>query len=169
MTKYTDAAGGWTSSVFDAHGKPTTVTDSLGSSTTFTYDRTAEPRGYVTSVTDSVAGTISAVYGPDGQVTNQTLPGGVALAIDYDANRTPINRTYTRTSDGVTVAASDGVQNSAGQWISLTTPASSKTYGYDRLKRLTQVRDTTNGVACTARHSTYNNWAVSRIVDRSSG
>lgn len=157
MTRYEDGSGGWTDSVFDVYGKPVEVTDSTGSTTTFTYDRSIEPRGFVTSVTDSVAGTLSAAYGPDGQVTSQSLPGGVALAIGYDANRTPISRTYTRVSDGVVIASSASVENSSGQMVTHTTAASSKQYSYDRLGHLTDVRDTTAGIdACTWRKYTYN-------------
>jgi RHS repeat-associated protein len=160
MTRYVDAAGGTTDSVFDRYGKPVTVTDSLGTTTAFTYDRMIEPRGFVTSVQDSVAGSIAATYGPDGQVLSQVLPGGVRLDVAYDANQAPVTRTYKQASDGVVIASSSVVENGAGQWISMTTAASSKTYGYDRLGRLTDVRDTTTGAGvCTARRYAYNDRA----------
>ena len=160
MTRYEDGTGGWTNSVFDKFGKPVEVTDSVGTPSTFTYDRTKEPRGFVTSMTDSVAGTISATYGPDGQVTDQLLPGGVALRIGYDANRSPVIRTYVRTSDNAQIATSTVVENAAGQWITHTTAAGSKRYTYDRLQRLTDVQDTVTGVGmCTARKYGYNNRA----------
>ncbi|WP_157519524.1 RHS repeat-associated core domain-containing protein [Modestobacter sp. Leaf380] len=170
MTSYTDAAGGVTTTTFDRYGKPVTVADSTGASTTFTYDRTAEPRGYVTSVADSVGGTISATYGPDGQVLTQSLPGGVQLRIAYDAGRTPISRTYVRTSDQAVIAASAVVENGSGQFVTHTTPASAKTYAYDRLGRLTNVTDLTAGIAsCTSRAYTYGDRAerLSRSVNRS--
>ena len=96
MTRYTDADGGWTDYVFDQYGKPTQLTDSLGTSRTVTYDRSVEPRGFPTAVTDSVAGTFSASYGPDGELLEQAMPGGVVLRIGYDANRSPVSRTYLR-------------------------------------------------------------------------
>lgn len=152
MTRYDDGAGGVTTSVFDRFGKPIEVTDSLGTTTRFTYDRTAEPRGYVTSVTDSVAGTISAKYGADGELLTETLPGGVQLTIGYDANRTPNSRTYERVSDGDVISASSVVENSAGQWVTHSTSASSKRFSYDRIGRLTGVQDTTlQAGVCTAR------------------
>ncbi|TWH72141.1 intein/RHS repeat-associated protein [Modestobacter roseus] len=157
MTRYVDASGGVTDSVFDRFGKPTKVSDSIGTSTTFTYDRSIEPRGFVTSVQDSVAGTLSAVYGPDGQVMSQSLPGGVRLDVGYDANQSPVTRTYTRASDDAVVATSSVVENGAGQWISSTTSASTKNYAYDRLGRLTDVQDTTLGAGvCTARKYDYD-------------
>ena len=158
MTRYADASGGWTASVFDAYGKPVQVTDSLGSTTTFTYDRAVEPRGFLTSVTDSVAGTISASYGPDGELLEQLLPGGVELRVGYDANRSPISRTYTRTGDGVVIASSAVVENAAGEWVTHTTAASAKRYSYDGLHHLTEVQDTVAG-ACTTRQYGYTNRA----------
>ncbi|MDK3257512.1 DNRLRE domain-containing protein [Blastococcus capsensis] len=158
MTRYEDGAGGWTASVFDQFGKPTEVTDSIGSTTSFVYDRAKEPRGFVTSVTDSVAGTISASYGPDGELLEQVLPGGLALRIGYDANRTPTSRTYVRTADGVEVATSSMLANSAGQMVTHTTAASAKQYSYDRLKRLTDVRDSVAG-SCTWRRYVSNDRA----------
>ncbi|TQN42635.1 RHS repeat-associated protein [Blastococcus colisei] len=157
MTRYEDGNGGWTTSVFDSFGKPTEVTDSTGSTTSFTYDRAKEPRGFVTSVTDSVAGTISASYGPDGQVTEQTLPGGVGLRVGYDANRTPVSRSYVRTADDVVIAASSALENSAGQMVTHSTPAAKKQYDYDGLGRLVGVQDTIHGTGlCVARAYGYD-------------
>ncbi|WP_166531364.1 RHS repeat-associated core domain-containing protein [Blastococcus xanthinilyticus] len=157
MTKYEDGSGGWTTSVFDRFGKPTEVSDSTGSTTSFSYDRAKEPRGFVTSVTDSVAGRISASYGPDGQVMSQSLPGGVTLTIGYDANRTPVSRTYARSGDGTLIASSAAVENAAGQMVTHVTPGTSKRYSYDALGRLTGVQDSINGTpVCVARDYGYN-------------
>ncbi|TYP90610.1 DNRLRE domain-containing protein [Blastococcus xanthinilyticus] len=157
MTKYEDGSGGWTTSVFDRFGKPTEVSDSTGSTTSFSYDRAKEPRGFVTSVTDSVAGTISASYGPDGQVMSQSLPGGVTLTIGYDANRTPVSRTYARSGDGTLIASSAAVENAAGQMVTHVTPGTSKRYSYDALGRLTGVQDSINGTpVCVARNYGYS-------------
>lgn len=156
MTRYEDGSGGWTTSVFDRFGKPTEVADSTGATTSFTYDRAKEPRGFVTSVTDSVGGTVSASYGPDGQVTEQVLPGGVALRIGYDANRTPITRTYARTADNGVIATSAALENAAGQMVTHATPAATKRYSYDALGRLTSVRDSITGTSvCVARTYAY--------------
>jgi len=160
MTRYDDGVGGVTTSVFDKFGKPTTVSDSLGTTTSFTYDRSVEPRGFATSVTDSVGGTLSATYGPDGQLLTQSMPGGVKLSMTYDANRTPITRKYSRTSDGQVLSSSEVLENGAGQWVKHTTAASAKTYSYDRIGRLTDVTDTTTGVGlCTARRYGFNDRA----------
>ena len=115
-------------------------------------------RGFVTSVTDSVAGTLTASYGPDGEILEQGLPGGVTLRVGYDTNRSPVSRTYVRASDGVEIATSAVVANANGQWVSHTTPASTKTYAYDRLRRLTDVTDTVAG-GCTARRYGWNDRA----------
>jgi RHS repeat-associated protein len=138
LTRYVDAAGGWTETAFDDKGKPVRVKDSIGTSQSFSY---GDPRGLLTSVTDSVAGTITATYGPDGQVLTQDLPGGVRLVIGYDAAGNPVQRTYRRSSDQALVAASSVLENTAGQWIRHATPAATKTYAYDGLGRLTRVQD----------------------------
>ncbi|TKJ19010.1 DNRLRE domain-containing protein [Blastococcus sp. CCUG 61487] len=156
MTEYEDGNGGTTTSVFDQYGKPTRVTDDTGW-TEFTYDRTEEPRGFVTKVTDSVGGDITASYGPGGQVTEQSLPGGVELRIGYDANRTPISRSYVRTSDGAVISSSAALENSSGQMVTHVTNAASKRYIYDALGRLTDAQDNIGGTSvCAARKYTYD-------------
>ncbi|WP_176832364.1 RICIN domain-containing protein [Geodermatophilus sp. DSM 45219] len=167
MTRYDDGAGAWTATTFDRFDKPTVVTDSLGSTQRFSYDRSVEPRGFLTSVDDSVAGTLSAAYGPDGQVVRQSLPGQVTLRIGYDPAGIPVSRDYTAPDgpDADTtedrLAFSAVVENGAGQYISHETAASAKTYAYDVLGRLTDVRDltrTSTGV-CSWRKYTWNDRA----------
>jgi RHS repeat-associated protein len=161
MTRYQDATGAVQSTVFDKYGKPTQVSDdTLGTSTSFTYDRTKDPRGFLTSTTDSVAGTQNAVYGPDGQLLSQTLPGGVNLTIGYDPAGVATTRTYTRASDGGTISSSTITENGDGNWASHTTSASAKRYSYDRLGRLSAVRDTTTSTGvCTWRAYGWNTHA----------
>ena len=160
VIRYDDGAGAWTTTGYDAYNKPTSQATSIGTTTTYTYDRSTDPRGYLTSITDSVAGTMSASYGPDGQLVTQTLPGGILLTISYDANRTAIGRTYTRVADGIMIAASSIQTNARAQVVSQATPASNKTYKYDSLGRLIDVRDVTTGIgACASRRYEYNTHA----------
>lgn len=106
---------------------------------------------------DSVAGTISATYGADGEILTQLLPGGVQLKVGYDANRNPVRRVYSRISDGAEISTSAVVENSSGQWVTHTTSSGTKNYVYDRLGRLTDVRETIVGLSsCTARQYEYN-------------
>ena len=156
---YTDASGASATSTYDRFGQPKTYSekDKTGASVgsrTFSYDRNLDPRGFLTSVNDSVAGTVSATYGPDGQVLTQTMPGGVNLQIGYDATRTPTTRTYTTGSGGV-IATSAVTVNTKGKWASHATTASTSSYAYDPVGRLTGAQQTVNGV-CTWRQYDFN-------------
>ncbi|MBK8463569.1 MAG: hypothetical protein IPL36_11195 [Nigerium sp.] len=155
---YSDASGATATSTYDRYGQPKTYTEknavgALIGSRSFTYDRVEDPRGFLTSISDSVAGTISATYGADGQVLTQSLPGGVSLEIGYDATRAPVSRTYSY--GGQVVASSAITVNTQGKWASHTTSASSSSYTYDALGRLTGAQQTVNGV-CTWREYDFN-------------
>ncbi|MCF4123654.1 DNRLRE domain-containing protein [Antribacter sp. KLBMP9083] len=162
LTKYTDSAGGWTTTTYDRYGQPLTVTNSTGASTTFEYNRTVEPRGLVTKQTDSVAGDIVPTWGPDGQLESQTLPGGVKLTIGYDAARIPVKRSYTRVSDGAPITSDSVVENQRGQVIQHAWSAAGNTYGeatytYDRLGRLVRADDSSPQIStCTTRAYGYD-------------
>ncbi|WP_448062210.1 RHS repeat-associated core domain-containing protein [Cellulomonas hominis] len=160
LVSYSDGAGSTSSTTYDRYGNPggsqEVVSDAAGSrvvgSTVYTYDRAKDPRGYLTSFTDSVAGTVEATWGPDGQLESELLPGGVRLSIDYDPARVPVRRTYTRASDGVVITTDSVVENARGQWVRHDSATGSRAYTYDRLGRLTQVRDTAAmSGACTTR------------------
>lgn len=149
LVTYKDGTGSSTTTTYGRYGEPTSATDSVtdayGTRTigtvSYTYDRTKDARGFVTSFTDSVGGTFEATWGPDGQLDSQVLPGGVTLRIGYDPARVPISRTYTRTSDGVRIASDSVVENHRGQWVRHTSDTGVKDYSYDRLGRLTTVKD----------------------------
>ncbi|MGE5829933.1 MAG: LamG-like jellyroll fold domain-containing protein [Micromonosporaceae bacterium] len=153
--RYTDADGGVTTNEFDRFGKPTKATDPTGN-VTFTYDRTQEPRGYVTSVTDSIAGTFSAQYSPDGQLTVLHYPNGMTRTDTLDANLEPIERTYTRDSDGTVIYADNVVTNTHGQAVTHTFTGGSRTYGYDRTGRLASTAEAIDGSGCTTRVYEYD-------------
>jgi len=149
LVAYKDGTGSSTTTTYGRYGEPTSATDSVtdayGTRTigtvSYTYDRAKDARGFVTSFTDSVGGTFEATWGPDGQLDSQVLPGGVTLRIGYDPARVPISRTYTRTSDGARIASDSVVENHRGQWVRHTSDTGVKDYSYDRLGRLTTVKD----------------------------
>ncbi|MFJ8577241.1 LamG-like jellyroll fold domain-containing protein [Micromonospora sp. NPDC093277] len=156
LAAYTDADGGRTVNEFDRYGKPSKVSDPTGYST-FTYDRAAEPRGLLTSVTDSVAGTFNAKYSPDGQLTELKYPGGLTRTDRLNANLQPVERSYTRDSDGETIFSESVVANTAGQWVDHTYTGGAKNYGYDRLGRLVKTRhDSAITGGCVTRTYTYD-------------
>ncbi|WP_422732959.1 LamG-like jellyroll fold domain-containing protein [Micromonospora sp. WMMD558] len=156
LASYTDADGGTTVNEFDRFGKAVKVSDPTGHAT-FTYDRAAEPRGLLTSVTDSIAGTFSAKYAPDGQLTELKYPGGLTRTDRLDANLQPVERTYTRDSDGAVVFSESVAENTASQWVNHTYTGGSKTYRYDRLGRLVRAQhDSAITEGCLTRTYAYD-------------
>ncbi|NJP33454.1 LamG-like jellyroll fold domain-containing protein [Micromonospora thermarum] len=156
VAAYTDADGARTTTEYDRFGKTVKTSDPTGHST-YVYDRAAEPRGLLTSVTDSVAGTFSAKYSPDGQLTELTYPGGLTRRDRLDANLQPVERTYTRDSDGTVIFSESVVENSASQWVNHTYTGGSKVYGYDRLGRLVRTQhDSAITDGCITRRYAYD-------------
>ncbi|WP_147427338.1 LamG-like jellyroll fold domain-containing protein [Micromonospora globbae] len=139
LVRYTDADGGATTKEYDRSGNTVKVSNPTGH-VTFQYDRTVEPRGLMTSSTDSVAGTFTARYSPDGQLVRMTYPGGLTRTDRLNANLKPVERTYTRDSDGEVVFTEAVTENVAGQWVDHAYTGGSKEYGYDRAGRLVRTR-----------------------------
>jgi RHS repeat-associated protein len=146
---YTDADSGKTTTEYDLLDRPVKITDTAPSTVTYTYDHTLEPRGTATKAVDSIAGTFQATYDADGSVATEKLPGGYTLSVTEDTTGAPVDRTYTRDSDGVIVYADTQTESVHGQ---TTTHAgwSDQTYRYDAGGRLTTVQDTYDTV-CTRR------------------
>ncbi|WP_436535954.1 LamG-like jellyroll fold domain-containing protein [Actinoplanes sp. HUAS TT8] len=139
MVRYVDADGGATVTTFDRFGKTVLVSDPSGAAG-YTYDRAVEPRGMVTGVTDSAAGTFTAGYGPDEQMTVLRYPGGITRTDRLDANLKPVERTYTRDSDGEVIHSENVIFNSLGHVVRHEYTGGSKAFSYDGLGRLTEAR-----------------------------
>ncbi|MBY8870259.1 DNRLRE domain-containing protein [Micromonospora sp. PLK6-60] len=156
LVRYVDADGGVTSTEYDRFGRQSKVTNPTGA-TTFAYNRTLEPRGLLTSSTDSVVGTFSAKYSPDGQLVELKYPGGLTRTDRLDANLQPVERVFTRDSDGETVYAESVRENSHSQWVEHEYTGGTKTYSYDGLGRLTRVRhDSASLDGCVTRAYAYD-------------
>ena len=155
VISYTDGDGATTATEYDRYGKPTKVTDPTGN-TVYTYDRALEPRGMVTSVNDSTAGVFTAKYSPDGQLTEQTYPGGIVRKDTLNASGKPVARTYTRTSDNKSVWSQTNDISTQSQLVKDTTSNGTKSYGYDRLGRLTKAEQASVTGGCTTRTYTYD-------------
>jgi hypothetical protein len=111
----------------------------------------------LTSITDSVAGTFTAKYSPDGQLVEMTYPGGLTRTDRLDANLQPVERTYTRDSDGTVIYSESVVENTAGQWVNHSYTGGGKRYSYDGLGRLTKARhDSAITAGCVTRTYTYD-------------
>ncbi|MFB9348425.1 polymorphic toxin-type HINT domain-containing protein [Streptomyces heliomycini] len=149
IASYTDADGGRTTTEYDLLDRPVKVGDTVPSTVTFSYDHTVEPRGLATKTTDSVAGVFQATYDADGSVATEKLPGGYTLTQTEDTTGAPVDRTYTRDSDG-TVVMSDAVTESVQGQTTGHAGWSDQTYRYDAVGRLVQVDDTVETV-CTRR------------------
>jgi hypothetical protein len=104
-----------------------------------------------------VAGTFSAKYSPDGQLTELKYPGGLTRTDRLDANLRPVERTYTRDSDGEVIFSESVVTNTASQWVEHTYTGGSKTYRYDRLGRLVRAQhDSAITEGCVTRRYAYD-------------
>lgn len=147
---YTDADLAATRSEFDRLGRLVKVIDSKGW-TGYEYDRAKEPRGLLTAVTDSVAGRFEAKYSPDEKLVETTYPGGLVRKDRLDSGFNPVERSYTRGSDGTVLYAESIVENSQGQWVSHTYTGGRKKYGYDRVGRLVQASQVDATGTCTTR------------------
>uniref|UniRef100_UPI003EC0D5B6 RHS repeat-associated core domain-containing protein n=1 Tax=Streptomyces sp. bgisy060 TaxID=3413775 RepID=UPI003EC0D5B6 len=154
LISYSDADAGVTTTEYDLLDRPVKVTDNAPSTSTYTYDSTVEPRGLVTKTTDSIAGVFQTTYDADGSVSSERLPGGYTLRESRDTTGAPVHRTYTRDSDGVTLA-SDTVTRSVHRQVSTHAGWSDQTYRYDAVGRLTVVEDTADTV-CTRRAYTFD-------------
>ncbi|MFJ6195354.1 LamG-like jellyroll fold domain-containing protein [Micromonospora sp. NPDC092111] len=156
MSSYTDADGGVTTHEYDRFGRPVRMSNPTGT-TTYGYDRAAEPRGLVTSVTDSVAGTFGAGYDADEKLVRLTYPGGLTRTDRLDANQQPVERVYTRDSDGAVIYSEAVVENSAGQTVLNDYTGGRVAYSYDRLGRLVRSERATDGDAgCVTRTYGYD-------------
>ncbi|MFJ1802055.1 RHS repeat-associated core domain-containing protein [Streptomyces sp. NPDC088180] len=149
LISYTDADGGQTQVQFDALDRPLKATDSVPSTVSFSYDHAAEPRGLPTKTSDSVAGDFTAAYDADGGVVSEKLPGGYSLTQTRDTAGSAVARTYQRDSDG-TVVFSDRTSESVHGQVTAQAAWSDQQYTYDKVGRLSTVKDTA-GTVCTTR------------------
>ncbi|MFE0276714.1 sugar-binding protein, partial [Streptomyces sp. NPDC058992] len=167
LVTYTDADGGTTTTEYDLLDRPVKVTDTVPSTVTYTYDHTIEPRGTATSTSDSVAGTFRATYDADGSVSSEKLPGGYTVKQTEDTTGSPVDRTYTRDSDGTTVY-SDAVTESVHGQATSHAGWSDQVYRYDAAGRLVTVEDTADTV-CTRRAYTFDNRTNRTSLTRATG
>ncbi|MDN0194122.1 DNRLRE domain-containing protein [Streptomyces sp. S.PNR 29] len=164
---YTDADGGTTTTEYDLLGRKVKTGNNIPSTVTYSYDHTAEPRGLVTKAVDSVAGTFTASYDGDGAVVGEKLPGGYTVQQSLDPAGTPVNRTYTRDSDGAIVQSDSTTRSIHGQVIS-EAQTSEQVYGYDAAGRLTSVEDTAETI-CTRRTYAFDQRANRKTLTSATG
>lgn len=132
-TTVTDAAGQATTYTYNAAGQMLTATNPKNETTTYTY---APTTGYLQSVTRPASGaTVSISYDGYGRPQTTTGVDGYAVTLTYDALNRPTRTTYPDgTYDGLTYDKLD-VAERVDRLGRVTR------YFYDRVRRLTAVRD----------------------------
>ncbi|HWM55150.1 MAG TPA: DNRLRE domain-containing protein [Solirubrobacterales bacterium] len=150
---YEDADGNLSSTGYDLLSRPVITSDGKGVQTR-TYDPTS---GLLVQLNDSAAGTFTASYDADGKLAEVGLPNGLTAEITYDEVGAPVHLSYEKTTNCVSECTwlDFDVEGSIhGQWLNQTSTLSSQQYSYDKVGRLTEVKDTPKGGGCTTR--TYN-------------
>ncbi|MFF3137706.1 DNRLRE domain-containing protein [Streptomyces mirabilis] len=155
LISYKDGAGNTETTAYDSLDRVVTQSDSAPSTRSWTYDTSADPRGIATGLHDSQAGDLAAAYDPDGNLVQESLPGGVKLAVSYSQTGEQTSRAYTA-GDG-TVLFSETAQYDIDDHVTQRTQTAGKTvstdYTYDAAGRLTDADDS-DGQSCTSRRYT---------------
>ncbi|WP_326752880.1 DNRLRE domain-containing protein [Streptomyces hirsutus] len=167
IISYTDADSGVTTTEYDLLDRPVKAADNSPSTVTHTYDHAVEPRGLVTKTTDSVAGVFQTGYNADGSLSSQKLPGGYTLRQTEDTTGAPLERTYTRDSDSVSVMTDTVTRSVFGQ-VTDHAGWSDQTYAYDKVGRLATVEDTFETV-CTKRTYAFDNRSNRKSLTAAAG
>lgn len=150
ITSYTDADANTATTSYDLLGRPTATNDGKGTQTR-SYDPTT---GDLTGLDDSGVGSFGAGYDADGKLTSQTLPNGLTATTSYDETASPVAQRYQKTTNcttGCTWFDEQVTENIHGQWIAHSSDLSAQTYDYDKIGRLSSVKDTPQGQGCTTR------------------
>lgn len=166
---YADADGNTATTTFDLMGRPQTVNDGKGTQT-MVYDPLT---GVPTQLQDSAAGTFTATYDAEGNITSQVLPNGLVSKTSYDSTGAPTHRAYFKTGGCLaecTWLYFNQDYSVFGQVVSQSSTLSSQIYSYDKVGRLTQVRDAPRGGPCTTRTYSYDaDSNRTALVTRSAG
>jgi RHS repeat-associated protein len=149
VTKYQDADGNTATTTYDLLGRPVTTSDNKGTQTRI-YDANS---GLQTELQDSAAGTFTASYDADGNLVERGLPNGLIAKTTYDEAGEPVHLSYTKATTWLDFGAERSIY---GQVLAQTSTLSSQQYTYDKVGRLTQVRDTAQGGSCTTRTYSYD-------------
>ncbi|HKR62486.1 MAG TPA: RHS repeat-associated core domain-containing protein [Thermoanaerobaculia bacterium] len=130
----TGAAGGeiTTSYAYDTNGNLTSVTDPNGNATTYTYD----DFGQMLEQESPVTGTTKYAYDVAGDLTSVTDANDATTVRTYDSLGRPLSATSTRgtASESVTWTYDDATAGKygMGRLATMTDPAGTTTYSYER-------------------------------------
>jgi RHS repeat-associated protein len=155
VVSYSDADGNMATTAYDLLGRVTTTNDGKGTQTR-TYDSTTSD---LTRLDDSALGMMTAAYDADGRPTTQTLPNGLSAQTTYDDSGAPTRLRYEKSSNCASNCTwfDDKVTSSIhGEWVTEQSTLANREYAYDRVGRLTRVKDTPSGGQCTVRDYAYD-------------
>lgn len=148
--QYTDADANTSKTTYDLLGRPATVYDGRATQV-FNYDATS---GLLTKLEDPAAGTFTAAYDADGSMIERGLPNGLVAKTTYDEVGAPIKLAYTKVTsctEKCTWLEESNERSIYGQILTQKSLASSQEYSYDKVGRLTLVKDTPQSGGCTTR------------------
>jgi RHS repeat-associated protein len=155
VISYLDADKKTSTATYDLLGRPLVTNDAKGTQTR-SYDATS---GLLIGLEDSAAGTFTASYDADGNLVEQGLPNGLVAKTTYDEAGQPVGLSYDKMSycsEKCTWLAFGAERSIYGQVLSQASTLSSQQYSYDKVGRLTLVRDTPQGGECTTRSYAYD-------------
>jgi RHS repeat-associated protein len=162
LVSYTDADGGTTAYTYTIDGQPKTINDGKGTET-FSYSTTTGLPTELVNEYGTSKLTFTATYDPEGRLLTEGYPNGMAAKYTYNAVGEANSLEYVKTSDCTSACTwfSDSVVPSIeGQWMTQTSTlsgqASSQSYSFDGVGRLTQVQSTPAGKGCTTRIYAYD-------------
>lgn len=168
-TTYKDADGNTATSSYDLLGRLATTSDGKGTQTRV-YDSIT---GLLVELQDSAAGNFTASYNADGNIVEQAYPNGLVAKTTYDEIGQAASLDYVKTtmcSVNCTWLDFDAQESIYGQILSQSSTLSSQQYSYDKAGRLTLVKDTLQGGACTTRSYSYDkNSNRTSLVTRAPG
>ncbi len=153
-----------TAYVYDALGNLTTVNQGV-QTRNFSYSSLSR----LTSANNPESGTISYLYDNNGNLTTKTDARGVATTYAYDALNRVTNRSYSAPANLANYQASlpvtyvyDNLPNAKGRLTKVVTGTGSTPFSvtdyqaFDKLGRVTQSQQTTDGTAPDPMTYTYN-------------
>jgi RHS repeat-associated protein len=159
----TDAAGQPTFTVLDPLGRPVTVTDPTGAPTAYSYQpfgtlytvtapgnaltrTTRDAYGRVVQLDDPNRGTSTSVHDGFGELMSSTDALGRVITYQYDALGRTLSRLDQNGAEMLTTSWTwDTATNGVGKLATLTSPDSTKSYGYTPLSQLQTLTLDING------------------------
>ncbi len=149
---YTDVTGLTSTTSYTRAGQVATHDDGAGSYT-YGYDGSGEHRGLPTSVNVGLAtgsDTFTLDYDAAGAVREVTYPNGLTATWGYDQTGSPVSLDY-HTAAGGDLLGFTATNGAAGRVLGYSSPASTQTFTFDKLGRLTKVEDA-RAEGCTTRN-----------------